>query len=303
MSEKNERLINLAIALIAAKRPITKDQIFKTVAGYSGNNDAMDRMFERDKESLKSLGIDITVAPIDSYFDDEVGYKITESDYTITLGELSPKEIGFLTVAAKIWEETSIAENTRTVVRRLHSLGVAAELEVVSPNKRFDSLSKIMTAIYENKSVSFSYRNEKNESENRHFAPLAITGNQGIWYLHGLDLAINEIRTFRLDRIDSEISILDEVVKRPSKFEIPVYKPSQITAKLRIRRDTARSLRFKASELIDDGDWEIASITFESIDSLIRESLWHANNVKIIEPSEARNRLLAALDEVIAIHG
>ena len=56
-SEKNERLVNLTIALLATKKFLTKAQIFKAVSGYEGSPEASDRMFERDKEELRSLEI------------------------------------------------------------------------------------------------------------------------------------------------------------------------------------------------------------------------------------------------------
>ena len=61
-SEKNERLVNLTIALLATKKYLTKAQIFKLVEGYDGSNEAADRMFERDKEELRALGIDIEIS-------------------------------------------------------------------------------------------------------------------------------------------------------------------------------------------------------------------------------------------------
>ena len=69
--EKAERLINLTMALLAAQRYIKKSQIFAIVAGYSGNAEAMERMFERDKDDLRNLGIVIEVGGLDPLFDDE----------------------------------------------------------------------------------------------------------------------------------------------------------------------------------------------------------------------------------------
>ena len=76
VDKKAERLINLTIALLAANRYLKKSEIFKSVEGYSGTADSMDRMFERDKNELRSLGIDISVGDIDPLFDDEPGYRI-----------------------------------------------------------------------------------------------------------------------------------------------------------------------------------------------------------------------------------
>jgi proteasome accessory factor B len=64
-SQKTERLINLTLALLATKRHLTKSEIFKAVAGYGGSPETMERMFERDKDELRNLGIQIEVKGID----------------------------------------------------------------------------------------------------------------------------------------------------------------------------------------------------------------------------------------------
>lgn len=64
-SQKTERLINLTLALLATKRHLTKSEIFNQVAGYSGSPETMERMFERDKDELRNLGIQIEVKGID----------------------------------------------------------------------------------------------------------------------------------------------------------------------------------------------------------------------------------------------
>ncbi|MEN9679704.1 MAG: hypothetical protein RLZ57_833 [Actinomycetota bacterium] len=302
MSEKNERLINLAIALISAKRPISKEQIFRSIEGYSGNQEAKDRMFERDKEALKSLGIDITIAPIDRLFDDEVGYQITEKDYAVSFGELSAKEIGFLTVAAKIWEDTSLAESAKEIIRRLHSLGVAAEIELAPTYLKPSVLTEILEAIHLDSCVSFSYTDEENANQTRRLAPFAISSNQGLWYVHGKDLDLNSLRTFRLDRFASSVEKIDLRIHKPKDFQIPSFMEYKITAKIKIRRDLANSLRSKAIEVIHGDDWDTATIEFPSTDTALFEILWHGDNVAIIEPIELRNSLVQRLDEVIKDH-
>ena len=73
-SQKTERLINLTLALLATKRYLTKSEIFKNVTGYSGSAETMERMFERDKDELRSMGIEIDVKGLDPLFEDDQGY-------------------------------------------------------------------------------------------------------------------------------------------------------------------------------------------------------------------------------------
>jgi len=72
-AQKTERLINLTLALLATKRYLTKSEIFSTVAGYTGSPETMERMFERDKDELRELGIEIEVGGLDPLFEDDQG--------------------------------------------------------------------------------------------------------------------------------------------------------------------------------------------------------------------------------------
>ena len=101
--QKTERLINLTMALLATKRFMSKAEIFNQVAGYSGTTETKERMFERDKDDLRTLGISIEVGTHDPLFDDELGYRILENGYELEIGELSPTQISYLSLAATIW--------------------------------------------------------------------------------------------------------------------------------------------------------------------------------------------------------
>ena len=53
-----ERILNLLAFLLTAGRPVTAEEIRTTVAGYDQAADgAFHRMFERDKDLLRGLGI------------------------------------------------------------------------------------------------------------------------------------------------------------------------------------------------------------------------------------------------------
>ena len=99
VSRKTERLVNLTIALLATKRYITKSEIFRTVDGYEGSDESKERMFERDKDDLRNLGIEIEVGSFDPLFEDESGYRIKPENYQFQLGEVNAQEITLLSSA------------------------------------------------------------------------------------------------------------------------------------------------------------------------------------------------------------
>ena len=126
-SEKNERLVNLTIALLATKKFLTKAQIFKAVSGYEGSPEASDRMFERDKEELRSLGIEIEMKSIDPLFDDEIGYRILPERFRFNIGEMTSEELALLALASEAWKESALADVALSTSVRLESLGINAD--------------------------------------------------------------------------------------------------------------------------------------------------------------------------------
>ena len=62
-----ERLLNLLIALLDRESGYTREQLRAIVPGYdrAGNQDAFERMFERDKAHLRSLGYPVEEIPDD----------------------------------------------------------------------------------------------------------------------------------------------------------------------------------------------------------------------------------------------
>ena len=54
---KTERLLGLVVCLLSTRRYLTADQIRAAVPGYPEPDDLFKRMFERDKEDLRELGV------------------------------------------------------------------------------------------------------------------------------------------------------------------------------------------------------------------------------------------------------
>ena len=70
---KAERLMNLALCLLGTRRPLSKRELRESIEAYleAGSDDSFNRMFERDKDDLRELGLVIeTVENLDG----EVGY-------------------------------------------------------------------------------------------------------------------------------------------------------------------------------------------------------------------------------------
>ena len=81
-ASKTERLLNLLIMLLVQRHYVSKDRI-RAILYADASDDAFEKMFERDKEELRSLGVPIEVGQMDAYFDDEPGYRIRADEFAL----------------------------------------------------------------------------------------------------------------------------------------------------------------------------------------------------------------------------
>ena len=312
VSRKSERLINLTIALLATKRFITKSEIFKTIEGYEGSSESKERMFERDKDDLRSLGIEIEVGSFDPLFNDEAGYRIKQERYQLDLGDITALEISLLSLAAQAWQGASLDDAAQRALVKLHSLGIAVDEANLSVSIPFLSdggldLPKITHAIAEHQILEFIYRNHDLSEENRRVVPIGLSTRSGYWYLTGVDQSIEEVRTFRFDRVIGSFT----VKKGPKNFETPENFDSQnlfervesFDAVVDVRRGKGTSLRALASSTKSIGEWDQLQIPILDVKSLSALILWHGDDVYVHSPVELRESIVSSLKEIVKAHG
>lgn len=102
-----ERLVNLVALLLESRRPLTFEQIrAKMPEGY-GQDDLQSakRMFERDKDVLRDVGVPIEVVATDAW-EVEHGYAILKDRYYLPEIDFTPEEISAMFVAAHAGERT-----------------------------------------------------------------------------------------------------------------------------------------------------------------------------------------------------
>ena len=310
VSRKSERLVNLTIALLATKRYLTKSEIFRTVEGYEGAPESMERMFERDKDDLRSLGISIELGTFDPIFEDEAGYRITPSSYQLNLGELDGTDIALLSLAATAWSGAALERESTSALIKLASMGIDNDSETLSlltpqVSGTDRNFALITDAIVRRSEIEFEYLGADLSRQVRKISPYSMRGQSGSWYLVGFDSEKDSLRTFRLDRIVSEVS----VSKKVNSFEIPDSIPDQSTdetrelAILRVRKRRGHQLR-SLSNLIEAGEeWDEITLPIVDVSWLIRIILWHRDDVIVLGPPALRERVINSLKELRALHG
>ena len=310
MSRKSERLVNLTIALLATKRYLTKSEIFRTVEGYEGSPEAMERMFERDKDDLRSLGITIELGTFDPIFEDEAGYRITPSSYQLNLGELDGTDIALLSLAATAWSGAALERESTSALIKLSSMGIDSDSEALSlltpqVSGTDQNFVLVTDAIVRRSEIEFEYLSADLSKQVRKIAPYSMRGESGSWYLVGLDRAKDSVRTFRLDRIVSEVT----VSKKSNTFDIPdplsdgIQDEAQEFALLRIRKNRGHQLRSLATVVETGDEWDEIRLPIVDSSWLLRSILWHRDDVVAVEPPALRDQVVDSLKELRALHG
>jgi proteasome accessory factor B len=313
VSRKSERLVNLTIALLATKRWLTKSQIFSSVDGYEGEPDAMERMFERDKDDLRNLGITIEVGSFDPLFEDEVGYRIRPETYQTDISEVTSRELSLISLATQAWQGAVLDTVALSALVKLKSLGIDSDFDsipAISPSVHISDANflSIINAISQRQIISFNYLNAELESQTRVIEPFGSGTKSGYWYVAGMDLDRKEIRLFRVDRIDSDV----KTQGKAGAYEIPeTFVMSHVLAapekshraKIMVRRDKAHALRARAVTCVDEDDWSTIEIEYFAESELLSDVLWHGADAIIVEPQTIRTAAKNALQEIIRSHG
>ncbi len=308
---KTERLMNLIFALLVSKQFLTKVQIRDAIADYrdAPSADAFDRMFERDKEELRELGIPVETGENDVYFHDEVGYRIRRDEAELPDLELTREEAAVIGLATQVWEHAGLANASTTALMKLKAIGVDVDTSVLrmaepklSTNE--PSFDVVWDAVTRRIPVSFVYARPGGEPMERHLQPWGIISWHDRWYVGGYDLDREGPRIFRLSRIVGEVATTGS----PGSYDVPegtdmkdlarglIPAPPDEAAVLRIRKGRGLSLRRLAEQVtpIDDELDEVA-IRYSSDWELASEVASYGPDVVVVSPPAVRDAVIERL--------
>ena len=312
MSRKNERLVNLTIALLATKRYLTKNEIFRNIEGYEGSADAKERMFERDKDDLRKLGIQIEVGGLDPLFDDEAGYRIRPESYALSLRDLTPTQVTLLSLAAQAWQDAAFTDLSQQALRKLTSIGLdtdSSQLPVMAPKLvgADENLRSALDALTSLTTIEFDYLNILGVAQKRQLQVYGVQARKSQWYLIGLDTEKSAIRNFRVDRIQGDVLSIGKSQSYviPPSFEITELEPAIETplAVLQVRPGAGYQLRRMANTVETADDWDLLEVPIFDLDLITSLILWHGEDVIVSSPPQLRGAVMNALEKLVKIHG
>ncbi len=316
---KTERLLNLVLVLLYTRRPMTKAQIRGLVPQYgqAPSDEAFDRMFERDKDDLRELGIPLVTEDISSGWDDDQGYRIHQRDYALPDVEFTAAERAVLGLASRAWAQASLAGPAAQALRKLRAsdverdgeslIGIEPRLRTVEPT--FDDLKDAAVARRE---VRFAYRRgDADESSARRVQPWRVLSWHGHWYVTGLDLDRGAPRVFRLSRIEGAVT----AVGRRGAYEIPTdHDPGDLLGRtapptqaspaiLRVRHGRGHLLRRRARTVgeVDDA-WSLVDIDHYDVDEFAAEIASYGGDVVVEAPAELARAVVSRLTAALARH-
>jgi len=178
----------------------------------------------------------------------------------------------------------------------------------------YKTTRKIEDAIREKVVIEIHYLSLKGEKTKRAIAPYALTFRKRAWYLIGYCHLRNDIRTFRLGRIQ-KVKTLLEKFEIPEDFSISEYFRSMwgVTRDrlydFKVRFSNEAAIAIKTSRHHPDEkitELENGDVLYELIaggdEEFIRWVLSYGKNAEIISPKSSRKKIQTILSETLNIY-
>lgn len=309
-----ERLLDLLIALRHTQGRLTKAAIRASVNGYrdAANDVAFERMFERDKELLRQLGVPI-VTDVDPVHEDAVGYRLDTAGYSLPEVSFTAAEIGVLSLAATVWQDAHLHGSAHRGLTKLRVVAEGAEPDAhlgvalrVQPAET--ALGPLLDAIGARQAVTFTYRAASTGQESRRrVQPWRLLSRDRAWYLAGHDVDRDAPRLFRLSRMVGGVRTVGPtgaftVPDREAQARLAGGDGARLRAVLAVLPERGAALRARAVEQRGERDGrDVVVVETDDDAALAGEIASYGAAVLVLDPPELRAQVLERLRAVAAL--
>ena len=306
-ARNSERLLNLVIALLVTPRYISREQIRELVEGYAQakNDVAFQRMFERDKEELRKMGVEVEVGPTDPTTGEMDGYRIPPDGFYLNEIHLTPEESTLVGLASSVWNEPTVAAGVGAAMAKLRAAGEEIAVDQASfltprLTAREPAFPVLWEALLSRTPVEFVYH-----GRTRHVQGWRMILRSGAWYLLGEDIGVGT-RMFKLSRIEDlprlgegsyalpDAAVIDEHARG---LEPPPPSGSVLVA---IRQTAAPSLRRRgqAAEVPVPDGFQAVRVPYAFEDEIVSAICAAGPDALVLEAGPIRERVIAQLRAV-----
>jgi proteasome accessory factor B len=299
-----ERVLNLLALLLDTRRALTREEIVHDVAGYPPQITAYRRAFERDKETLRGMGVPLLTEPVGD--GSETGYRVRPEDYYLPDLGLDAEETAALRVAV-----SAVSLGDHAGEGALLKLGGLAD-EPVAPIASLPiapALATLFEAFRARAVVRFRHRDIVRTVE-----PWGLSSKRGHWYVVGYDRDREAVRAFRADRIDGDVEVGEAgAFDPPADFRPDDHVESRswllgddtpTTVRLRVDAEHLDGVlgQLGSDAVLEDDDANHAIVTMTMTNRAALRSfvLGFLEHVEVLEPADVRGDVVAWLERVAA---
>ncbi|HUF27469.1 MAG TPA: WYL domain-containing protein [Gemmatimonadaceae bacterium] len=243
---KIQRWIDLVAALLRRHYGVSFEELRQEVPAYAEDKSKATilRMFERDKDDLRELGV-----PIETVYDDDgqpAAYRLRVRDFYLPYLAATTEREGYRALPRLAFEPEELAAvaDAAERVRQLEDPVLAADADAAIRKLAFDlpvgslaangivrivpgtprasdrTFELLDSALRRRKRVSFDYHSmERDESNRRSVEPYGLFFLGAHWYLAARDAERGVLRNFRISRI-ANVEV-NEHREQSADYDIP----------------------------------------------------------------------------------